>query len=179
MHSRIIIHQTSYDTAHRLATETLALFAKSHGHYTNSLNSHLRGKIGELACADWLSEKGVHCERVFEVITRIAEADLVTRILRLDVKTWDERYWHEMGRCVAVAQLATLKSKADAVLWCVTPQTLGPGIAVVIVGWNTLDDVATAQRCWTGPAGKRQVYNYQVELSAVRPLDELVNRTAS
>lgn len=170
----VIIDQSTYDEAYGLANATLEKFANTKGHYNNTLNSHLRGKIGELACAEWMANNQIKCTQVFRDIEQIADVDLVTSTMRLDVKTWDERYWDDLGRCIAVRQLPKLQKKADAVLWCVTPQKLSPGIAVKIIGWNTIDDVAAAPQRSTGPTGRRQVDNHQVDLLSVRPLEELL-----
>ncbi|MFG0256573.1 MAG: hypothetical protein ACF8GE_01590 [Phycisphaerales bacterium JB043] len=174
MPQRILINAERYGQAAALALDTFRRFARARGHYNNTPNSHLRGKIGEIACDCWLQGEGIETEAVFQDLDRMREADLVLGTRRIDVKTWDERYWGEMGRCVAVAQIERLRAKADGVLWCVTPSELGPEIEVEIVGWNTIDDITRAPRRTTGPAGRRQVDNYQVDLDAVRQLDELL-----
>ena len=54
----IKIDDVRHAEALRLAQQTLAIFAKMPGHYNNTLNSHLRGKLGEIAAADWLAARG-------------------------------------------------------------------------------------------------------------------------
>ncbi len=167
----IKIDDVRHAEALRLAQQTLAIFAKMPGHYNNTLNSHLRGKLGEIAAADWLAANGIKIDAAFRDTGRIKEADIVgvgARTLRLDVKTWDSKYWPEMGRCVAVGQLDKLRNKAEGIVWCVSPSSLDPGIEVEMVGWNTLADIEAAPRRMTGPTGRRQVDNYQVDPGNVR-----------
>ncbi len=178
MRDQILITETDYAEAVQLADETYRGFSKRPGHYNNTPNSHLRGKIGEIAFLRWLEGLGVAVDAAFRDIARTRKADLIAEgqrsSVRLDVKTWDTRYWTEMGRCVAVGQLPKLQNKADGVIWCVSPAVLEPGVTVEVVGWNTLDEVANAPRLLTGPVGRRQVENFQVGLDAVRPLDDLL-----
>jgi hypothetical protein len=179
MPEHVVIDELTYEKAERLAIATLKVFQRTRGHYNNTLNSHLRGKIGELACVQWLSREGISCEAIFEYLDRIAEADLVLGESRFDVKTWDERYWNEMGRCIAVNQLPKLKAKADGVVWCTSPAKLEPGITVEILAWSTIDDIETAPKRMTGPAHRRQVYNHQLDPQTLRPLDTLLASASS
>jgi len=163
--------------AQQLAEQTLKVFAKEWGHYNNTLNSHLRGKVGEIAVARWLETNGVRVDPLFRDTGKGSQCDIVAsdaRKLRLDVKTWDKTYWAEMGRCVAVDQLKKLRTKADGILWCVSSPKLVPGVEVELVGWNWMDDVAAAPRRMTGPAGRRQVDNHQVDADKLRRPTDLL-----
>lgn len=178
----IKIDATNHAAALRLAQQTLAIFARMPGHYNNTLNSHLRGKLGEIAAESWLASNAVKTDAAFRDTSRIKDADIVassSQDLRLDVKTWDRAYWPEMGRCVAVGQLDRLRAKADGIVWCVSPSVLDPGTEVELVGWNTLADIAGAPRRMTGPKGKRLVDNYQVDGDKVRPLLSLLAALAA
>ena len=62
-------------------------------------------------------------------------------------------------------------------IWCITPDELAPGIEVEIVGWNTLGDANSIEPTWTGPPGRRQVHNYQLSVSDIRPLQTLLYET--
>ena len=52
--------------ARAMAEETFRLFANSPGHYNNTVDSHFRGKIGELACVQWAASAGIPCEPIFK-----------------------------------------------------------------------------------------------------------------
>jgi len=176
-----LVHVDDADFARAvaLAEQTLAIFSQRPRHYNNTLNSHLRGKVGETACAKWLARQGVEIDSAFQDVDRMQEADLIVRgsnPLRLDIKTWDARYWPTLGRCVAVGQLPALQKKADGAMWCVCPSALEPGIDVEIVGWSTLDEIVNAPRRMTGPAGRRQVDNYQLDLHRIGTLASLLDR---
>lgn len=177
MAATVTIAEDQFLVATAVAQQTLAMFAGKPGHYTNNLNSHLRGKVGEIACAAWLSGLGVGLEPLFLDVSRISEADIVIpgpRLRRLDVKTWDVQHWNDLGRCVAVDQLEKLNAKSEGVVWCHSPTVLAPGVSVEIVGWSTIADIRAAPVKWTGPSGGRQVNNHQVEAPSVRSTDSLI-----
>jgi hypothetical protein len=162
--------------ARRLAEATFEQWRRFQGHYNNTVDSHLRGKVGEIAVASLLEAHGCGCERVFEDLSREDECDIVvggSRWPRVDVKTWNARYWAEMGRCVSVSQLPFLRRKADAVVWCISPRSLTEGAEVEVRGWSTIEDIEHAPRRVTGPAGRRQVDNHQVEEGTLRPFSSL------
>lgn len=161
-----------------LAESTYAVFARKRGYYTNTINSHLRGKLGEIACARWFKTSGMEVEAIFRDQSRISECDIVaSRVgsLRVDVKTWDRRFWAAMGRCVAAGQIHKLGAKADVVLWCVSPPELSSAVVVELVGWNSIAEILTSPRRSTGPAGKRQVDNFQVDTDKLKPLSGLLD----
>ena len=174
----ITITDAEFNSAQRLAKQTLDVFAGRPGSYNNTANSHLRGKIGEIASARWLSTNGVSVDSLFVDVANLRECDILAtaaRSLRLDVKTWNQSYWKEMGRCIATSQLSTLEEKADGVLWCFSDPTLRAGARITIVGWNSMSEVRAAPRRWTGPKGKRQVDNYQVPEGDVRSPENLLS----
>ena len=169
----VAISESDLVAATDFATQTLRVFAGQPGYYNNSFNSHLRGKVGEIACANWFKSLGKDVERWFEEPSRISDADLniVNHPLgRIEVKTWDTRWWADMGRCIAVNQLPSLQAKADAVIWCISPSVLESDPSIVLAGWSTLDDVASAPKRNTGPKNRRQVYNYQLDQDKLRDL---------
>lgn len=85
-------------------------------------------------------------------------------------------FWQNLGRCVAVNQMPDIRAKADVVIWCVTPQSIVPGVSVEIVGWNTVAEIARLPPVCTGlVVGNRQVHNHQVPIEQVRPFADLVN----
>lgn len=169
-----IVSEEEFCLALDLANKTMEVFSKRPGFYNNSLNSHLRGKVGEIAASAALATAGIETIDLWSDIGFLTEADIhVPSKFRADVKTWDVRYWHEMGRCVAHGQFPKLRAKADAIIWCSSDTHLEIGMKVNVLGWNVVTDVTDAPRRHTGPPGGRQVDNYQVELNAVRDLQAL------
>lgn len=182
MSTFIRISEKDYADGVAMAQETLARFENVPGHYSNTLNSHLRGKLGEIAYSHWLESNELSTEPVYRDVSRMREADIIvngSRIIRLDVKTWDIKYWVEMGRCVAIGQLDKLRAKADGILWCISPSELGPEIELELVGWNTISEIEQAPQRITGPPGGRQVHNYQIDTDKIKSLSDLLDTLRS
>ncbi len=178
MAAHVLVTAEMAIAARSMAEETFRLFANSPGHYNNTVDSHFRGKIGELACEQWAASAGIPCEPIFKDATRMQEADLylgVLRAQRIEVKTWNAAFWQNLGRCVAVNQMPDIRAKANAVIWCITPDGIASGVSVEIAGWNTVAEIAQLPPVWTGPKGGRQVHNHQVPIEQGRPLANLVN----
>jgi hypothetical protein len=157
--------------AQELATKTQGLFAGRTGHYQNTWNSHFRGKLGEIACARWLENNSVSIERLFEHLGRTQQADIQLSPpwdKFIEIKTWDDSYWNDLGRCVPIAQIPELSTKADLVLWCTSPSKLNGEVTVTIAGWNSVKEIIASPKRFTGPKGGRQVFNHQVDLQRVR-----------
>lgn len=165
-----------FELAQHLAKETLSYFKHKSGHYTNNFNSHLRGKVGEIAACSILEKYGLIIEPLFMEFSSISGPDLiVSNGLRVEVKTWSSDYWLEMGRCVAVDQFPKLRKKADCVLWLVSDHLMKADMKVAILGWSSLTDIANSKRHFTGPASGRKVENFQVEIDELRPITELLS----
>ena len=183
MSTRIQIEPEMLDIATCLANETYERFKGHSGYYENTLNSHIVGKIGELACAQWAGSLGIHCDQAFRDLERMNEADLILilgygRRLRVEVKSWSSDSWQPFGRCVPVGQMPQIRAKADIVIWCsVTPLMdllLNKAGDAEIAGWNTSEEIATITPIWTGPPDGRLVCNHQVPVTNVRSIDQLV-----
>ena len=170
----LIISSDQFKLAEKLAVETFARFSRTKGHYNNTSNSHLRGKIGEIATSTALQELGFKVEDTYTDLDRMSEADLViSGNLRIDVKTWNAEHWNEMGRCISVDQIGKLERKADIIIWCISPKTLNPGISVSVAGWNKVSEVRQAPRRLTGPQNGRKVENFQFEIGGIRDIEDL------
>ena len=164
-----------FNLAKELAEQTLRMFSGRPGFYNNNINSHLRGKIGEIAVSAFLAERRQPMNDLWRDISRIDEPDIVIPDrIRVDVKTWDSRYWAEYGRCISVSQFPKLRLKADVVVWCTSDSAIRPEMSVIVEGWSTMNDIDRAPRRHTGPAGRRQVYNYQLDATAIRDLETLL-----
>jgi hypothetical protein len=101
------------------ATLSAERWSQQAGRYTNYLTSHFKGKLGELAVEKFLLEKGYKLDSHFRFADRENLSDIVIKVrgyrevCRVEVKTWDARYWAELGRCIAVDQYEKIKKKAD------------------------------------------------------------------
>jgi hypothetical protein len=170
------------------ATETArSSFAKwesQRGYYNNRLNSHFKGKLGELAVEKFLLNKKLKLDSHFRFPNRENLADIVVKIrsykkiLRLEVKTWSKDYWQELGRCISVEQFPDLKKKADLVIWCVTDadavaDNTAP-VKVLLAGWSTMDEISKAPIKFTGFDNMRKVENYQLAEADLHEMDSLV-----
>ena len=142
------------------------------GYYRNTSNSHLVGKLGELAAESWFHELGHEVKSLFRDPSLEADADLILGALRIEVKTWSDQYCAKWGRCIAIGQLSSLKGKSDLILWCTVEFDEPLRTSVVnIRGWNFSADVGSWKQLWTGPTG-RPVNNYQGQDSDLRDLDD-------
>lgn len=154
------------------------------GYYNNRLNSHFKGKLGELAVERFLLNQSLKLDSHFRFADREKLADIVVKIrgynkvLRLEVKTWSRDYWQELGRCISIDQFPDLKKKADVVVWCVTdadaisdsPTT----VKVLLAGWTKMDEISKAPIQFTGLENMRKVKNYQLAESDLHEMSSLV-----
>jgi hypothetical protein len=154
------------------------------GYYNNRLNSHFKGKLGELAVEKFLLDQNENVDSHFRFAAREKLADLWLKqngdkkVVRLEVKTWSSHYWQNLGRCIAVNQFSDLKKKADLIIWCVTDasavlNTPAP-IMVRLAGWSKLDEIPQAPIRWTGLGPMRKVENYQLAEADLREMNDLL-----
>lgn len=172
---RIFLETADVNWAILSASASIKKWSGQAGYYDNRINSHVKGRLGELAVEKYLLEKGCKLDSHFRFPDRENLSDLVikikryTAIRRLEVKTWDAKYWPELGRCIAVEQYSDMKKKADVILWCVidlkdveallkNPQE----VTVSLAGWSKVEEIATAPVKDTGIGGMRKVKNYQL-----------------
>ena len=156
------------ETAH----SSFAKWESQRGYYNNRLNSHFKGKLGELAVERFLLDQKLKLDLHFRFADRENLADIVVKIrgyikiLRIEVKTWSRDYWQELGRCISVDQFPDLKKKADVVIWCVTDADVVADIPVpvkvLLAGWTKMDEIAKAPVKFTGLDNMRKVENYQL-----------------
>lgn len=157
------------------AARSAERWSQQAGHYTNYLTSHFKGKLGELAVEKFLLEKGYKLDSHFRFADRENLCDIVIKVrgyrdvCRVEVKTWDARYWAELGRCIAVDQYEKIKKKADQIVWCVAEaddfeallKSPAP-ISIALMGWSWTADVVNAPVRLTGIDKMRKVGNYQL-----------------
>lgn len=169
--SSYLLNAETKTLATLLADNSFAKYQNVRGHYRNSYSSHLVGKIGELAAFIWLRDEGFNPQ--LNVIDPKADklCDIETDIGRVEVKTWKAKHWDDLGRAITVSQLASIKKKADLVLWCVADDVEAEP-TVEIKGWNPVDVLDKNEPLMTGAIG-RQVFNYQIAVDDISSLDLL------
>ncbi len=179
----------SVQWAIEVAKSSFARWASQQGYYNNRLNSHFKGKLGELAVEKFLLDQNLQLDSHFRFPDRENLADLVVKVngykkvARLEVKTWSRNYWQELGRCVAVEQYPDLKRKADIIIWCLVdvmdinevldnPMPL----KVTFAGWSKMDEVSKAPIQLTGSDGMRKVENYQLAEADLHSVGEILKQ---
>ena len=192
MSARIEINRVILENAMDLAIRMYHHFGGQDGPYRNqnTLEHHITGKIGEVACAQWAAGLGVPYDPAFSCINRTREADLILypgslSPLHVEVKSCSSTpgSWHQLGRSVPVEQMGRVVRESHVVMWCVvTPfpdlimrwhhgfEILGKAL---IEGWNKPIEIASTKPTLTGWRYQRQVFSHQVPLRQMRPLDQL------
>lgn len=168
-----------FEVARSLAQKTFDRWKSAPGYYTNTFESHLNGKVGEVALLKWLGSQVVSIDAAFTDLKREREADVIVSGLRIDMKTWAEKWWPEMGRCIAVKQLPSLRKKADRIVWGWIRELTAEQAIVVLAGWSTIEDVELAPQRNTGPKGRRQVFNHQIDEVHLRTMSSLLLPSSS
>ena len=162
---------------------SLVRWENQRGYYNNRMNSHFKGKLGELAVEKFLLDRKLKLDSHFRFADREKLADIVVKIrgynkvLRLEVKTWSRNYWQELGRCISVEQFPDLKKKADVVIWCVTDvdaiANVPAPVKVLLAGWTKMDEIARVPAKFTGLDNMRKVENYQLAESDLHEMGGL------
>lgn len=163
------------------ARSSFARWENQQGYYNNRLNSHFKGKLGEVATEKFLASNDLKFDSHFRFSDRENLADIVwkikgyKKIIRIEVKTWSLNYWKELGRCIAVEQLLDLKKKSDVIVWCLTNIHETPesptSTTVTLRGWSTVIDIQSAPIELTGLENMRKIKNYQLSETDIRDMD--------
>jgi hypothetical protein len=136
------------------------------------VSSHLVGHLGEFAAFIWLRDNGFEPVASFSDDTKDKEADILTNVGRIEVKTWSERYWDKWGRCVSVSQYASIKRKADFIFWLSVDEVESATPKVQFRGWCEVGIFDGLSPIMTGDAG-REVRNYQLDPSQLNPVEDM------
>jgi hypothetical protein len=166
--------------AKEVALSSFAKWKSQQGYYNNRLNSHFKGKLGELAVEKFLLDQKLKLDSHFRFSEREKLADIVLKIrgykkvARLEVKTWSSNYWQDLGRCIAVDQYPDLKKKADTIIWCLVDEKqildATTPVKVILVGWSKIGEILKAPIKHTGLDNMRRVENYQLTESDLHPM---------
>jgi hypothetical protein len=142
------------------------------GYYNNRLNSHFKGKLGEIAVEKFLLDQKLKLDSHFRFVDRENLADIVVKInrykkvVRLEVKTWSKNYWQDLGRCIAVDQYPDMKKKADMIVWCQVDEKqildMPAPVKILLAGWSKIEEVVNAPIKLTGLDNMRKVNNFQL-----------------
>jgi hypothetical protein len=165
-----------------VAHSSFAKWESQQGYYNNRLNSHFKGKLGELAVEKFLLDQKLKLDSHFRFSDREKLADIVVKVkgykkvFRLEVKTWSSNYWQDLGRCIAVDQYPDLKKKADIIVWCLVEdkQTSAP-VKVILAGWSKIGEILKAPIKYTGLDNMRRVENYQLAEADLHLMSEFLD----
>lgn len=151
------------------------------GYYNNRLNSHFKGKLGEIAVEKFLLNQKLKLDSHFRFADRENLGDIVVKIkgykkiVRLEVKTWSLNYWQDLGRCIAVDQYADMKKKADVIVWCLVYENqvldMPAPVKILLAGWSKMEEVLNATIKLTGLNNMRKVNNYQLAESDLHDMN--------
>jgi len=158
-----------------LAEASFQKYSKVFGHYRNTANSHLVGRLGEFATYTHLRNQGLNPVPHFLDVNKDRECDIGSKVGRIEVKTWKAEFWDELGRCVSVSQSASVKRKADLILWCVADEIESETPKIEFKGWSEVSDIDDLVPKMTGAEG-RQIHNYQFDEASLNPIDSLITR---
>lgn len=145
-----------------LAEKSFEKYRLIFGHYRNTAKSHLIGHLGEFAAFIWLRDNGFEPVGLFTDPTKDSLCDISSLAGRIEVKTWNEKHWDDLGRAVAVSQLPRLHKKADIVLFCSADEVDSPMPKIQFRGWVKVAAFDSAEPKMTGFPG-REIYNHQLE----------------
>lgn len=154
--------------AQLLAQHTYERWKAVRIHYTNSPGSHLVGRLGEFAAFLWFKENNFAPIPHFLDFEQERNCDIDTIVGRIEVKTWKEIHWPDLGRAVAVKQYPTICKKADWILFCSVDDIESATPFVTFRGWIEVDAVGTVEPKHTG---SMQIHNYQLEDHHLKDID--------
>ena len=167
----LYLDDAEIETSKFLAQKSFAKWQDVQGHYRNSINSHLVGRYGEVGAERYFLNNGLPVQPNFYNFDNDALCDIDTPLGRCEVKTWTFDFWQDWGRAISYSQLPYLKEKADFILWCGVKEK-AEMVRVHIFGWNLVSEIESVAPRLMGPSAN-QINNYQLQLDAVRNLDDL------
>lgn len=182
---KVTLNREQIELCIELGEQTLERYIRAYGHYNNTFNSHTKGRLGEVAMESIFVEmernviphfKNPDSDRLCDIEVSPA------RFRRLEVKTWSEWSWTNLGRCFSVKQIRKLESAMDALVWCTVP--LGDlksrsdldhisTLDVTLVGYSLPVDIKAAPVIATGEGGMRKIRNHQLTPESIRAIEDI------
>lgn len=74
-----------------------------------------------------------------------------------------------------MSQLASVKRKADLIIWCVADEIESDTPKIEFKGWSEVSDIENLEPKMTGKES-RQIYNYQFDEASLNSIDSLITR---
>lgn len=166
---RIFLTEKELNLARKLAEDTASVKWVGE-HYPNTPESHLVGKMGEIAAAKLYYMAGVDIRPMFK-FNRFDTPDIIVNDVGVEVKCWSLHNFARLGRAVTVGQYPKLKERSFIVIWAAVLDTH----SVDLCGWNYISDLSRyTPKPYTQPGGK-VVENYQVPMPEMRRISQLPN----
>lgn len=140
---RVLMSRIDYDEVVATAQKRLEDMDAAWSSYAhNKLESHIVGRLGEVAVMTWLKDVGLNPTDTSDdgtasgdIAVTAASAPSMgskSRVAAIEVKTSREAWWVRNGRCLNARQFAT--PRCDIVVWCAVQNEL-PGRSVLVMGW--------------------------------------------
>ena len=171
----LVLNSETKQAALLLAEASFQKYSKVFGHYRNTANSHLVGRLGEFAAYLHLDMNKLEPIPHFLDISKDRECDIDSKVGRIEVKTWTAVHWQDWGRCVSVNQYPSVRKKADVILWCTADEIESETPKIEFKGWSEVASIEGLEPKMTGAEG-RQIHNYHFEESDLHPISSLANR---
>lgn len=154
------LNKETLQAATKLAEATFAKYEQTRGYYKNTLSGHRIGRLGEFAVLAYLHQQGIETIPHFLDPLSDRECDISTADNNIEVKTWNEIYWKDLGRCVAVGQYPSMLKKATAIAWATVTEPESDSPIVTLRGWCNVELMGSVEPKLTGSF---QINNYQIE----------------
>ena len=164
------LNKETLQAATKLAEATFARFEQNRGYYRNTLSGHRIGRLGEFAVLAYLHQQGIETIPHFLNEEDRRQCDISTADNNIEVKTWNDIYWKDLGRCVAVGQYPTLLKKATVIAWATVTEPESPSPIINLKGWCKVELMGTVEPKLTGSF---QINNYQIEENQLNEMGSL------
>lgn len=115
---KITLARPHIEDAIALGSASLARFANVGGRYNNYFNSHVKGRLGEIAMDAFFRDAGYKTKPLYRTDDTVCDLLVLGDVPypRLEVKTWSSDHWGDLGRCIQVGQLPKIERVADAIV---------------------------------------------------------------
>lgn len=154
------LNKKTFHAATKLAEATFAKYEQTKGYYKNTLSGHRIGHLGEFAVLAYLYQQGIETIPHFLDPNADKQCDISTADNNIEVKTWNDIYWKDLGRCVAVDQYPSMLKKATVIAWATVTEPESASPIINLKGWCNVELMGSVEPKLTGSF---QINNYQIE----------------